>query len=523
MRREFGYLPILLASLAACGRCGSRPPPAPSVSVEDLLPRSPQAVVVIPSISGFMGAASGLASAVARFPEGETAGGMLEALGTQLGFDPRDPKALAKSGIDGSRPAAAVFEGAEPWAVVPVSDRARFRETAARLAASRLGADVVARQGETTVFSSKAGPAAALAFANGYGLVAAGPSAAEELARALGRAKGQRLSDEPLFTHAIQKLELGWNVAWYVPGGSPALPRQPPPGQAFAGSFSYRDGRLAARLVSMLSVAEGTALSGFAKPAGQKLIGLLPPGDPLVARAGGDPASLGFAWQALVPEPIRTAIAEAKIDVEREVLGNLAPGVALAVGLAPHLDLSSAPSLDPRRQNPFRYLTLDAFAKVRDREKALATLGKLRGLPSGLGVTTRRQRLSGAEVTTFQYALGDGPSVALVGDTLAVTGGEGEMESALARLSGKANGYSPPPWMRPMLLGQISDGAVVDPAALRQSIEAIPPSAYGGLTGLTVRSLVRRFASPLIWLGPLTAMVDVKADAVIADASLIFR
>jgi hypothetical protein len=523
MRRDFGWLPLLAAGLAACGRCGGHPAATPGASIEELLPASAPAVAIVPSISHVMRDAKGLAKAVARFPEGETVGGILDALTAQLGFDPGDDKALARAGIDGQRPAALVFEGGEPWLVVPVVDRGRFEAMARKLIASRLGADKTEQRGEVTVFSSTAGPAAALAFTAAYGLIGSGPAAADELGRALGRKKEERLANDRLFARARGTFGADWDVEAYLPAGSPYLPSRPLPGRAFVAGVFYRDGRLAARVMSLLSVAEGTGMSTFAMAAGQPLVGLLPPADPLFARLGGNPAGLTGLWQNLVPPDVRNALATAKIDADKEVLGNVEPGIVASVGLAKHLDLSAAPSLDPRVQNPFRYLTLDVFAKVRDPKAALATLKKLGELPPGLGVSTGHTKIGETDVETFHYALGDGPSVALVGNTLAVTGGEGEMEGALARLAGKAPGYIPPPWMRRALLGQVSDGAVFDTSALRLAIEAIPASAYGGLTGLTIRSLVRRFANPLIWVGPITATVDVGPDALVIDADLSFR
>ncbi|MHB8417112.1 MAG: hypothetical protein ACYDCL_03485 [Myxococcales bacterium] len=532
MRRGIAYLP-LAAVFSACGRCGARGTAPTAVAVLDLLPASAPAVALVPSLATLMRDASGLARAVARFPEGEMASGLLDALAAQLGFDPRNPKALAAAGIDGARSAAAVWEetaglhghsdGGEPWLALPLTDRGRFEETVSRLAASRLGADRKSRRGEVTIFSGAEGPAAALAFSGGYGLVAQGAEGADELARALARKRNEGLGGDPVFHQAAQKLGSDWDLEWHLPASSPYLPARLPHGGSFAAALSFRNGRLAARLVAMLSVAEGAEISGFAMTAGQSLVGLLPPENPVFARLGGNLALLGGAWDALVPPAIAEALAQAKIDAHKEVFENLEPGVVLSLGLAPHMDLSAMPSLDPRRADPFRFVTLAAFGKLRDPKAALATLGKLRSLPPGLGVTVERRRIADTDVATFHYQFGDGPSVAITGDTLAVTGGEGEMEAALARISGKSPGYQPPPWMRGPLLGRVSDGAVLDPQALRQSVEAIPASAYVGLTGLTLRSLVRRFSAPLLWLGPLTATVDVAPDSVVADAALVFR
>jgi hypothetical protein len=77
--------------------------------------------------------------------------------------------------------------------------------------------------------------------------------------------------------------------------------------------------------------------------------------------------------------------------------------------------------------------------------------------------------------------------------------------------------------MRGALLGRRSDGVVLDMDALRGAVEAIPASAYGGFTGLTIHSLVNRILAPMIWVGPFTATADIGADAAVVDAVLTFR
>jgi hypothetical protein len=320
----------------------------------------------------------------------------------------------------------------------------------------------------------------------------------------------------------MNRLGGGSDIEAWAPAGSPLLPAWTLPGRAFVAGLSFHRGRLEARLLSMLSVDEGIGLSGLSLPAGQALLADLAPGSPFVSRIGGEPAMLSGAW-ARLPAAVRRPVDAAGIDVPNEVLRNLEPGVVVGLGLAPNLDFSAAASFDPRRQNPFRYVTLDAFARVHDPVKGAATLEKIYAAAPKLGATISRRKVGAQAIATFSYDKGEGASVALAGQTLVVTGGQGEMDAALARLAGKSPVYAVPKGLERALRGHVSSGAVLDTDALRAAVAHIPSSAYVGLTGLTMRALVSRFIAPLALVGPIVATVSFDADAAIADAEVTLR
>ena len=371
------------------------------------------------------------------------------------------------------------------------------------------------------MFRGKSG-VAALGFRGDYAVVAAGDTAAETVTRALERPLEQGLAHLPLYRLSLQRLAQGQDLVAWAPAGSPLLPSFQLPGRAFTLGFSFENGRLQLHFLSSLSVSEGVALAAVSLPAGQELVGDLAPGSPFVLRIGGEPAMLSGAW-ARLPKSERQPLEVAGLNVPSEVLQNLQAGIVLGLGVSPHIDLSAAPTFDPRRQNPFRYVTLDALAQVRDPVKGAATLEKIYAAAPRFGAVVSRRRVGAQEIATFSYDKGEGASAALVGHTLLITGGEGEMEAALRRLSGKAPGYVVPNGLERPLHGKVSDGAALDTDALREEVGRIPSSAYGGLTGLTVHALVGRFLQPLAMVGPIISTLNLDADALTAEAGVTLR
>jgi hypothetical protein len=478
-------------------------------------------IVRVASLVRFGEAAAALAKSLSRFPEGEAVQAGLDALAGQLGFDPRTQVGLQSAGLDGARPAAVALEGRGPLAVLPVADRERFARTVARLAADRLGAGEGAGQSGVTVFRGKSG-VAALGFRGDYAIVATGENAAQAVAEALARTAEQSLAQLPLYRSSLQRMAIGQTVVGWAPAGSPLLPAVQLPGRAFALGLTFENGRLHANFLSSLSVAEGIALAALSLPAGQSLVSDVAPGSPFVLRIGGEPAMLSGAWSRL-PHSVRQPVEAAGIDMQTDVLHNLQAGIVMSLGVARNLDLSAAPTFDPRRQNPFRYVTLDAFAQVRDPVKGAATLEKIYAAAPKFGASVTRRRLGAQEIATFSYDKGEGASVSLTGKTLVVTGGDREMDAALARLAGKSPRYAIPKGLERQLRGHVSSGAVLDTDALREAVARIPSSAYGGLTGLTVHALVSRFMEPLALVGPITATLIFDADAVTAEAGVTLR
>jgi hypothetical protein len=63
----------------------------------------------------------------------------------------------------------------------------------------------------------------------------------------------------------------------------------------------------------------------------------------------------------------------------------------------------------------------------------------------------------------------------------------------------------------------------LDVPVLLAQVEAIPSSAFAGFTGLTLRSVVTRLASPLQHVGPATATLAWDSDALTLDAAVVLQ
>ena len=550
MRLPWMSLLVGMGCLFAGGCHGCRATPVAAVPVERLLSPTSDWVVLSPALGRLGADASALSATLATLPEGEIVAEGLRQLSAGLGFDPLIPQGLASVGLDPARGAALAQEGGVGFVALPVADPTLVVARVARMAAERLGATQRERQasGVLTFSPPASAVAAALGFRDGYALLAQGPAGAQLIGRLLAQAKAApsegsspsasarrsaeppssgapTLEGDPTFVAASGRLGPGFDLVLYLPAASSLLPRPPHalPGRAFISGLAFSKARLTARVLALLSVPEGAALSALSLPAGQGLVALLAPAAPILARLGGEPAAMAQAWRGLLPRELQRRLDGAGIDFGRDVLQNLKPGIALSLGLAPGIDLSAPPTLDPRRENPFRYVALTAVAQARDPVRAQVTLAKLLTLAPILDATVVRRSVGSQPIDTFHYARGEGVSVALAGDTVLVTGGEGAMEAALGRVTGKGARFAPSPALAHALVGHVSDGLALDTDALLAAVERIPPSAYGGLTGLTLRSLVDRLSEPLRHLGPLVATVNFEADAAIADATIPFR
>ncbi len=514
-------LSVALSLLLQAGCSSCRRTSGPTLSPRSLAPADAVAYVEAPSLGRLAGHLAELSQPLALLPGGEALGMGLDQLSATLGFDPRQPAALASAGLDGTRPAALVVEGAAAWAALPVRDEGRFRAAIERLAASRLGAPAPREQGGVLRFQGPSGEAA-LAFRGGYALVGSSDASAPLLARGLSRPLEASLERSPVAPLVFRRLLPGEDLLAYVSKGAlpPSLSRLP--GLGFGASLSLANRRVTLRALDVFSVGEGAGLSPLALPAGGDLVPLLPPGAPIVGRLGGEPAALAQAWTWLLPAALVDAAREAKLDLGQELFANLRPGIAFALGLAPKPDFSSA-SWDPRRGNPFRVATLEAVGRVRDPAKALAALPKLLALAPRFGASAERRDAGATAAWTFRYSLGESVTVALAGDVVVVTGGDGQLGPAVDRALAKGARYDPPRELLRALTGHVSDGIAFDSAAAREALSAIPDSAFGGLTGITLRALFDRAEAALGQLGPVVATLQLDADAATIDAEVRLR
>src|SRR5690349_4168369 len=109
-----------LACLAAtgCSRCGGAAPPP-----ERFLPPDVPLAVVVPDVRAFAEQLAPVVRTASAFPAAADLAASIASLRGQLGFDPLDPEALAKAGLDPRRGAALAFApGAPPLVVLPVGD-----------------------------------------------------------------------------------------------------------------------------------------------------------------------------------------------------------------------------------------------------------------------------------------------------------------------------------------------------------------------------------------------------------------
>ena len=495
---------------------------------EELLPATAPGVVRVASLTQLVADAAALAKSLSRFPEGEAAQSSLDLVAGQLGFDPRTPAGLKAAGLDGAWPAVVALAAGGPWAVLPVANERRLRDTVARLAKDRLATGAGVPQGEVTVFAGQAGTVA-LGFRPGcgcrggeYAVVATGAHAAEVVAQALGARLPGAWGSCRSTGMSLQRLGAGGDLVAWAPAGSPLLPPWHLPGRAFAGEVSFQEGRLQARAVASLAVPEGIALSALSLPAGQELVPDLAPGSAFALRVGGEPSMLYGAWERLPPSA-RAAAAAAGVDVPAEILQNLEAGVVLGLGVAPRIDpvfsadvrsaaAEPVPLRDPRRLR----------ARARSGEGGRDAREDLRG--------RAEVRRPGGAATSWKAGRRD----------VLLRAGGGRLGGPLGADAGGHRGrgrnggrrwLASPAGRRPTRCprgssgpsGHVSSGAGLDTDALRAAVARIPPSAYGGLTGLTVHALVSRFMEPLALVGPIAATLNFDADALTAEAGLTLR
>ena len=222
-------------------------------------------------------------------------------------------------------------------------------------------------------------------------------------------------------------------------------------------------------------------------------------------------------------EPLSRALAAAQLDVKTQVLGNLEPGVAFSLSLAPELKLSGGmPALDARRTNPFEFLLLDALARTRDPAAAAATLEAIAQAAPRFGAKVEAQDQEGGKVYVTRYHLGEGASFALRDRTVVVAGGTGQLTALLGRVAGPAvrTPFADPEAARALR----EDGLALflDIGRATSGVRAIPDSAYG-LGGFAIRSAVLRWLDALDQLASLRAGARLQGRILQAELALSLR
>ena len=249
--------------------------------------------------------------------------------------------------------------------------------------------------------------------------------------------------------------------------------------------------------------------------------GALAPDAFLVARYGGDPASLDTVWPRLVGPRAAGAFRDAGFDVPSEVLSNLQPGAVFSLSLSSQASFAKGlPSVDPRRVNPFRYVGVVAAAVVRDAAKTAATLEKLPSLAPAVGAQIQPTELDGRRAFLATYSQGEGLHMALALDRLLAAAPQARLSEALGRASSADAGPGPlaDPELRAALEKEPFTFAV-DLRTLRDSVRALPTSAWG-FGGFAIRASTLRWLDATADLRAVTGWARARDGAVQAELTL---
>lgn len=511
-------------SCFGCSRCGREG--GAREELLQLLPRDAEAVLVVPDIARLGQDLSSLeqlkvASFAAQLQGFPSASELVSSLMQQVGFDLRSREALEKAGVDPARGLAVVLlPGGHAYSAIAVRDAGAFRDALAKLARDRLGAGQVStrRSGDLEITTFSANPAlrAAMVLRGGFALVGG-----EDLAASLeGRAQvapAASLSQDAAFAAASGRLPKERDFIGYFPPASAAGREYSVAGGAISGAISRREISLSLDL-PWASVQRALSRASAAAPSPY---GALAPDAFLVARYGGDPASLDGVWPRLVGPRAAGALRDAGFDVPSEVLSNVQPGAVLSLSLSSQVSFAQPlGSVDPRRVNPFRYVGVVAAAVVRDVAKAAATLEKLPSLAPAVGAQLRPAQVGGLRAFLATYSQGEGLDLALAGDRLLAAAPQARFSEALGRASGADAG--PGPLGDPELRAALEKepfAIAVDLRALRESVKALPGSAWG-VGGFAIKASTVRWLDATDDLRAVTGWARARDGAVQAELTL---
>lgn len=520
-----------LLVVAGCGGCKSREPARESSGLA-FLPMAPRRVIEIPDLARLGENLTELqktrlaelsAAAVgARDPEE-----LIRPFVQQLGFDPRKPAGFSDAGIDGSK---GLVIGEDDRGVrlliVGVSDKGRFEshldKLARRLGETKKGqasfAEIEPPVPVQTLLDPEGKVLGGWGYRDGYAVVAVDPDAVEALGRSLSRPWEQSLANSPTFRRTMGKLGERDVYLWLGPNTRVAK-RRLDKGLALGVSAS-RTG-VGARAVIPQGALELAVLQPAGKIAGQELMAHLPSSDFLAFRFGGEPLALQPVFEAMLPRGFFGRLRRAGIDPASEVLALVQQGVVVGIGLSPEIDLSGGlpQQASLQRTNPFDFVTTSIFAKVKDTEKAKATLEKLAAGASHFRMEVAREEGEGFVRYKASWAAGEGMSWALIGDTLVATGGKGTFDKARGRLSAKDGAFSIADPNAKKIFDGAASAAHLDMPALTAGLREIPESAYG-VGGFRLKALMDTWAGLLDEVKGATASFSVDGEGLLIDAEL---
>ncbi len=470
-------LPLL--AIAACSLCGKQPPARLDLSeLARRLPGQAKITLLIPKLGSFGEKLKRLeqlkaASLAAQLQGFDSSSEYVTAITNQIGMDFRSSSEIARTGIDPDQGfGVAVVPNGSVAIVVAVKDPAKLREAVANYARDHWGT-VVATSSQK------------------------------------GGVSWTRLSSKPGITPQIPS---GWQLGrWLsVPNSTVAVDLTPK----------------AVKFRGRISSTSETSLALEKQPA-EVLSGALPDDAFLLARFVGKPLRLGSVLKAIWGSSLEDAFRDSGVDLRSDVLGNLKPGVIASLSLAPTAILSSAPVLDVRRTNPFRFVHLVAIGSVKNVEQAKIALGRIGALAPKLGATVLEKQVAGRKVFVTSYAQGEGADFALIDDKLLVAAPMKRLEEALNRLS-EPSDLRKAFAARSDLGSHLERGAldaVVDVPRFCESIKNLPGSAWG-VGGFAVKAAMLRWLTALDDLRALTlsldagrtfGVIDVELDVLLAE------
>jgi hypothetical protein len=517
-------LALAFALAPACRRAGE----GSAGSAEELLPAQPPGAVSTVALGQLAQHAGELIARVTGLPGGEQLGDAHKALSASLGFDPLTREGLLSAGLDPARGGAfsIVQKGAGApgfVAALPLSSGPAFVQAFEKLARERAGyAERVeeTRGGVAAVVFSRPGGARKLGYAivRGYAVVARTDDPLAELAGAGTRTASQSLAQDARL--AAMRAELGGaDLLFYAPAQGWLQGRlfgMSLPGDAGLAVSGSSLG-LRARAVIALPPPDAHEMSNLLVGGGEALSALLPKNAPVQLRLGIAPEQLP-AQLARVPrlrDPLtrlRQALAEHKVDLDRDLFGALQPGAVASLSLSPRADLSRAVDAGgfDLSHGPFDLVQLAAFARPADEARLRAALEAVSAVLPRFGAVAVRTapqtsdwqvKYQGREGAHFGIrSVSGAPLAYLVGGTT--------LDEVLAQKGAKG------------AAGAGAFAAQVDLGKLAAEVSALPPSAYGkGPQSYVARSIVSQVVEPL---RPLAAHATLAAGprGITADFSL---
>ncbi len=482
------------------------------------------AVAVVPSLGQLGAGVSGLpklrlaevAASLQGYPNAE---GFMAELNRELGFDLRDPNSIRAAGIDPDRPLV-VFMPPQGGSVlaVPASDESKLEQMLVRHAADRLAATVrgSVKAGERVIQTlsepNKPAPSVAWALWRRSLIAAAGNNAVEAVRAALEQKPESSLALDARLGALRPKLAGAQAWAYMCPSfvTSPARAELFPYGAGVGLWASASELRLGVQ--APLTEAMAAQAGALTAPVDPELLKRLDPTSFLLVGFGGDPALLQpylSLFVEMVPNP---AARRPILDAAQAILAGLKPGVAAGLKLASSASFAAVPELDLRRTNPFDYVALSALGRARDPAGAAQLMDQLSALGPLLGAKFESREVGGAKVVTARYHLGEGASVALRDGWVLATGGQGQLDPALARLAGPGTFPVSEPGAAKALA---HDGAFLylDIPRLAEAVKAVPDSAWG-VGGFAIRAAVSN------WMDALAQIRGLRLSASTEEKTL---